>query len=90
MTLAFLALAALQVADVYLTWRILGAGGSERNPLMRRWLVAVGTLPGLLLAKAVLLVLAWVYLRELPLVLLALAAAYALVVLHNLKQLRPS
>jgi hypothetical protein len=84
---AFLVLAALQVADGYLTWRILAAGGSERNPLMRRWLALVGTLPGLVLAKAVLLVLAWAFLLELPIVLSALAVAYAIVVLHNFKQL---
>jgi hypothetical protein len=74
-------LAALQAADGYLTWRILAAGGSERNLLIRRWLALTGTLPGL--------VLVWVFLRELPMVLLALVAVYA-IVLHNLEQLRRS
>jgi hypothetical protein len=87
---AFLVLAALQGGDGYLTWRILAAGGSERNPLMRRWLGLAGTLPGLVLAKGIILVLAWVFLRELPMALPALAVVYAIVVLHNLEQSRRS
>jgi hypothetical protein len=86
----FLVLTALQAADGYLTWRILAGGGSERNPLMRRWLALAGTLPGLVLAKVAVQVLAWMFLRELSIVLIALAVVYAIVVLHNCGQLRSS
>jgi hypothetical protein len=56
----------LQVVDAYLTWRVLGAGGRELNPVPRALIGQVGLLPGRLLAKVALAVITGVFLLKQP------------------------
>ena len=83
----FVLLVVLQTADGFLTWRILRAG-RELNPLLRALMGGIGTMPALVVSKVLLLVLAWLYLLDLPLVLLTVAVLYMWVVWHNWTQLR--
>ena len=57
--LLFALLVALNLADIVSTLKVLRAGGKELNPVMRKAMKAVGTLPALVLLKAP--VLAGVY-----------------------------
>ena len=84
----FVLVVALQAADAFLTWRVLRAGGRELNPAVRFLITHLGTVPGLVAFKLFLVVMAWLYLREQLLVLLAIAALYACVVRHNWNQLQ--
>ena len=79
---------ALQVADVLLTLQIHKRGGRELNPLMRWLMDEYGTLPALVVSKAVLLALAYFYLVGFPSVLIALCAGYAGLAGWNVMQLR--
>jgi len=79
---------ALQAADAYLTWRIIQGGGRELNPVVRFLITKAGTAPGLAIDKVFVVVMAGLFLLELPLVLLAIAVLYAWVVWHNWKQFR--
>lgn len=80
-------LTALQLADVYTTRRILIAGGKELNPMMR-WLIRkLGVMPGLIIPKAFLLILAYIVLLPYPWVLGALCGLYVGVLVHNAKSL---
>lgn len=91
----YILLCVLNLADVYTTHRILGRGGSERNPLMA-WLFArVGVLLGLLLAKVPLVaglgVLVWLgglQGRYWLLLLGAACAVYLYVLWNNLREMR--
>lgn len=85
----FIIVAALQVADGYLTWRILGLGGRELNPLIRFLMDRLGVVPGLVLAKLVLVVVIFYLVLVDQVTALALVGAlYAWVVGHNWKQFR--
>lgn len=83
----FVLVVALQVTDAYLTWRVLVAGGRERNPIVRAFIDRLGVLPGLLVAKAAVAVIAGVFILEQPLALLLIAVLYTWVVAHNWRQL---
>jgi hypothetical protein len=77
----------LQVADAYLTWRLLSAGGRELNPIVRIVIDYLGLALGLVVAKVVVAVMAVVFIFERPLALLLVAALYTWVVIHNWRQL---
>lgn len=88
----FAMLCILNLADALLTIRILKDGGQEKNPLMARLMMAVGTAPALAASKAIVLLLAWNWLLPSPAapwILSALCGLYAWVVWHNTTQLRP-
>jgi hypothetical protein len=68
---------------------VLVAGGRELNPIVRALIDRLGVLPGLLLAKAAVAVIAGVFILEQPLALLLIAALYTWVVVHNWRQLAP-
>lgn len=57
-------LSLLQIADIWLTIRILREGGRELNPLMRRVMSVLGLVPGMTLLKSfgMVLILGLVYL----------------------------
>lgn len=85
----FALFAALQIADVVLTLRILARGGIELNPVMRWVFRRVGPVVGLATIKLALLVIVFVALPWLPVWLLVLlCAGYAFVVGHNWIQAR--
>jgi len=80
-------LAALQVADVWTTRRILLAGGKEMNPVVR-WLIGrFGLLPALLMSKAAVLALAAAFLLPYPWLLGGLCVFYAGIIWYNAKSL---
>lgn len=84
----FVLVVALQAADGLLTWRVLRAGGRELNPAVRVLIDRFGIIPGLVLAKLVVVVVVGLFLRDQLLILLAIAALYAWVVRHNWQQLQ--
>jgi hypothetical protein len=99
--IAFAIFAALQVADAYLTLRILRQGGSEQWPPMRLLIRAAERLLGLVDAqrhgatlalvglKAAYCAALWVYLEQLPVWLLAsLLPLYGLVCVSNWQESR--
>jgi hypothetical protein len=55
-----LALTALQAFDGWTTYRILKAGGVERNPVMLWLMERIGTYPALLATKMLAVALVWV------------------------------
>ena len=80
-------LAALQLADIYTTRRILLAGGKEMNPAVR-WLIGrFGIMPALLVSKAAMLVLATAFLLPYPWALGGLCVFYAGIIWYNVKSL---
>lgn len=79
---------ALQAADGFLTWRVLRAGGREINPAVRLLIDRFGIVPGLFLAKLVVVVVVGLFLRDQLLILLVIAVLYAWVVRHNWQQLQ--
>ena len=80
-------LAALQVADIWTTRKILLAGGRELNPAVR-WLIGrFGIMPALVVSKAAVLAIAWFILLPYPAVLAALCAFYGWIVWHNWRSL---
>ena len=84
--LAFLA--ALQAADIWTTWRILLAGGRELNPVMR-WLIReFGVMPALIIPKAAVLVVCYVWLLPYWWVLALLCIFYTGIFLFNLRSLK--
>lgn len=83
----FILLLALQLADAYLTWRLLRAGGRELNPLVRFLIDRIGLVPGLVLAKATVTVLTWLFLFDQIVLLLLATILYWFVVDHNVTQL---
>lgn len=80
-------LASLQVADAYLTWRVLDNGGREMNPLVRILMDRLGVVAGLVVAKLALLILAAFWLADHLVLMLVLIGLYAWVVMHNWKEL---
>lgn len=83
----FVLLVILQVADAYLTWRVLAAGGREVNPIVRLLMEQLGVVFALALSKLVLLVVTGLWLADHLILLLMLVTLYAWVVVHNGEQL---
>lgn len=85
--LLLLLLAVLQAADAYLTWRILAAGGSERNKLLAILMLCIGVLPALVIFKLAMLVLAYLFLFQHQVLMVLIVILYVCVVAHNWNQL---
>lgn len=91
----FALIVALNLADVYTTYRVLSRGGTEKNPLMAKVFSLVGFLPGLLLVKAVILAALWWAFVHQGLqgsffigLLVLICAVYIWVVVHNASEMR--
>lgn len=81
----------LQVLDIWSTLRALAVGGRELNPVVRRLMASLGTLRGLLAAKAVLALLIWQLAHHTvldPLAIWVNNAIYIVVVINNLRVAR--
>jgi hypothetical protein len=87
--LVFIALCALQAADMLTTILVLEKNGAERNPIVR-WLIdKLGRVPGLATAKATGVIAGAVLVAHGQIEWLALTAAlYLVVVINNLRVLR--
>jgi hypothetical protein len=83
----FALVATLQVADAYLTWRLLTNGGRELNPIVRILMERLGIVAGLALTKLALLAVTALWLADHFVLMLLLAGLYTWVVRHNWKQL---
>lgn len=87
----FALLVALNVVDTILTDKVLARGGRELNPVLARLMDAIGTLPAMLLLKAVALVLIWWLLglipQAAPWIAGVLCLAYGYLCWHNWRQL---
>lgn len=93
--LLFALLCALNVADAWLTVRVLAQGGTEMNGFMRKAINTLGAWPALALIKATSLTIVWwAIVRGLAdwpgqLWLMGLlCAVYAAIVFHNGRQWR--
>jgi hypothetical protein len=84
--LAIAILAALQVADIYTTHRVLANGGRELNPLLAKLFARFGILQMLIPLKLSFLALAYLYIPEGW--VWGLSALYALIVANNVRQMR--
>lgn len=84
----FVLIVVLQAADAYLTWRILGTGGRELNPVMRLLMDRIGIMPGLLVAKVVLSATIDIFLYDQPPLLVLIAVLYGCVIVNNWYQMR--
>lgn len=90
MTVLFLVLVLLQVADVATTYRIIRKGmGREANPVMA-WLIAkLGLALGLVAPKMAMLALVYLFvLEQCPYVLAPLIALYLWAIFNNAKVIR--
>lgn len=83
----FLILAALQAGDVYTTWRVLGHGGREVNPVMAFAIQNLGMLPALIIVKIATLAVVWFFARIDWFLLLA-CVGYVAVLINNINEMR--
>jgi len=83
--------AALQIGDIYTTWKILSQGGRELNPIMAKLFARFGALPTLVVVKAAAVGLLYYFIDEpyMTEIMWALCALYAVVVFHNFRQIKP-
>jgi hypothetical protein len=79
-------LAVLQLGDWYTTAKILGSGGRELNPVMRKFMEKVGVHQALFIKSAVIVFAAW-YLAPSVMLLQEVIIFYVLIVFHNWHQL---
>ena len=80
--------AALQVADILTTHTILKRGGFERNVLLAGLFEEFGALPVMLVTKAALVALFWLYMPEYPVALGVACVFYIGIVANNLHVLK--
>jgi hypothetical protein len=81
-------LCCLVVADGILTHEILRRGGREMNPVLRKLFEKIGVVEGLVLSRAMLIMVFIASLNSMPVLgWVALNVFYAFVVAHNAKQL---
>lgn len=66
----------LNIVDAFVTIRRLNDGWIEANPVMRVFIKALGPVVGVIAPKAVVLFALWVYIREMPMVLLVFLTAF--------------
>ena len=82
----FYAIVALQAADVLSTLYAFRHGAVEANPVMRKLMDTLGTVPGLLLPKVVYGGLVWFYRDALTVEAVAVVTAlYVAVVINNIR-----
>lgn len=80
------AVLALQVADVASTLYAFRNGATEANPVMRKLIELLGTVPGLVLPKVVFAAAIWYWRPLFPeWALWLVIAGYAVVVVNNIK-----
>jgi hypothetical protein len=80
------AILALQIADVLSTLYAFRNGAYEANPVMRRFLLELGTVPGLLLPKLIYAVPVWIYRDQFQdWGVWVVIAGYAAVVVNNVR-----
>lgn len=78
-------LIALQIADIATTYLALTrAGAREANPVVAWFIARLGLLPGLIIAKIVLVVPVIALGAKMPAVLISGIALYAAVIVNNL------
>lgn len=83
---ALYALALVQALDVASTLHAFRNGAVEANPVMRKLIEALGTVPGLVLPKLVYGGAVWYWRDQLAVeAVLVVCAAYALVIANNLR-----
>ncbi len=81
-------LCCLVVADGLLTHEILRRGGKELNPVLRKLFERIGVVEGIVLSRAMLIMVFIASLNTMPIVgWVVLNVLYAFVVAHNAKQL---
>jgi len=85
--LVLTALAVLHAADAWLTYKVIRAGGYERNIFLAKVFKVAGVYWGLIATKAVVAALVWVYLRDNIPVLVAMIAIWSMIVINNWKVL---
>lgn len=86
MTNLIYAVLALQIADVLSTLAAFRNGASEANPVMRKLIDALGTVPGLLLPKLIFAIPVWAYRDQFQdWGLWLVIAGYTAVVLNNVR-----
>lgn len=82
----FYAIVALQAADVLSTLYAFKHGAIEANPVMRKLMDTLGTVPGLLMPKVIYGGLVWFYRDALTIEAVAVVAAfYVAVVINNIR-----
>lgn len=86
--LLLLALALLQAADAWTTWRILSDGGRELNPAMRYAIEQAGLIPALVAKGVIVVALAWAFCLPYPWILAGLVAFYAGAVTFNCRSIK--
>lgn len=83
---ALYALALVQLLDVLSTLYAFRNGATEANPIMKRLMFQLGTVPGLLLPKLVYGGAVWYWREHLTIEAVALVCAvYAVVVVNNVR-----
>lgn len=83
-----IALALLQALDAWTTWRILGAGGRELNPVMRWVMAQIGVVPALVVKGVGVAVIGWVVFVPWPWVLGGVVLFYVGVVVFNFRSIK--
>lgn len=74
----------LQVLDTYMTYKLLASGvAHEANPVMAWFMEKIGTLSGMIVPKALLVVFLGVFALPYPWLLGILCVLYVWVVVHN-------
>ena len=86
--LLLIALSVLQALDAWTTWRILGAGGRELNPVMRYAISHSGVIPALIAKGTAAVAVAWYFCLDAPWVLGALVVFYSIVVAFNFRSVK--
>ena len=81
---------ALNILDVYTTYKILSGGGREVNSYVKWFIDRLGLLKGLLASKIIIIPFIWciIFYQSIEVILLSilLLCFYIWVVFHNLKQ----
>lgn len=78
----------LQIADFYITYKVLGKGGKEKNPIVKFIMDKIGKLPTLLLFKtAAIGGCGFIYLTQ-PYLLVPIIVWYGVVVFKNFKEMQ--
>lgn len=83
----YIALMALQVADVATTLRAFSLGGYEKNKVLKKVMQAIGVLPALLLKIAFVAVVGYT-IKDDALILPLVVALYVYVVFNNVRVIR--
>lgn len=78
----------LQFADAYTTWRVLGQGGHEANPLLAAMFEEFGVLQTLVIVKSAAIIAVAILLHDQPWIIAGLNVLYVAVVANNLNNMK--